>query len=260
LWLHSSDWRLRYMALNQTDLAAAWPLNYRESDPSRRFSRADVVGNGTGLGRAISVAGRPLIWNGKDNPTTVGKIAPGNSILWTADTVHQPSVFFAPYVLTGDPWYLDMLYAWSGISVFTDAPFSPYVYTTQTTNCEDYRGPTGAYGGLFGESAARDVAWTLRGRAETAFAEPDGTPEKSYFTYLTNDAIAKWEGGLGITGTAFDTTTIKQWVLKTDNPYPWAPQVPPLGNMASICNPSASPPLCGYSVSGISAYETEEAG
>ena len=64
---------------------------------------------------------------------------------------------------------------------------------------------------------------------------------------MTNDAIAKWEGGLGITGTAFDTTTIKQWVLKTDNPYPWAPQVPPLGNMASICNPSASSPLCGYS-------------
>jgi hypothetical protein len=48
LWLHSADWRLRYMALNQTDLAAAWPLNYRESDPTRRFARSDVEGVGPG--------------------------------------------------------------------------------------------------------------------------------------------------------------------------------------------------------------------
>jgi hypothetical protein len=66
------------------------------------------------------------------------------------------------------------------------------------------------------------VAWTLRGRVETAFAAPDGTPEKAYFTYMTNDALAKWEGGLGITGTPFDTATIKTWVKKTDYPYNWS--------------------------------------
>ncbi len=255
LWLHSPDWRLRYMAMNQTDLAAAWPLGYRESDPSRRFQRSDAVGSGTGLGRTISAAGRPLMWNGTDDPKTVGSIVAGNARPWTADTAHQPSVFFAPYVLTGDPWYLDMLYAWAGISVFSDAPFSPYVCTTQVTTCSNYRGPTGAYGGLFGSNAARDVAWTLRGRVETAFAAPDGTPEKAYFTYITNDALAKWEGGLKITGTPFDTASIKTWVKKTDYPYTWSTlagsvvegQIPPLGNMASIgmCNPTGS--SCGYS-------------
>jgi hypothetical protein len=196
-----------------------------------------------------------MMWNGADNPKTVGSIVAANARPWTADTAHQPSVFFAPYILTGDPWFLDMLYAWAGISVFGDSPFSPYVCTTQTTTCSNYRGPTGAYGGLFGENAARDVAWTLRGRVETAFAAPDSTPEKTYFTYMTNDALAKWEGGLGITGTPFDTATIKTWVKKTDYPYNWSNlagsvvkgQIPPLGNMASIgmCNPTGT--SCGYS-------------
>jgi hypothetical protein len=195
------------------------------------------------------------MYNGSDNMTSVGSIVAPASRPWTADTAHQPSVYFPAYVLTGDPWYLEMLYAWAGISVFDNAPFSPYVCTTQTANCSQYRGPTGAYGGLFGSNAARDVAWTLRGRVETAFAAPDGTPEKSYFTYMTNDALAKWEGGLGVTGTPFDSASIKTWVKKTYYPYVWSNltgsvvkgQIPPLGNMASIgmCNPTGT--SCGYS-------------
>ena len=34
-------------------------MGLRESDPTRRFSRADAVGSGTGLGRNLSIAGRP---------------------------------------------------------------------------------------------------------------------------------------------------------------------------------------------------------
>jgi hypothetical protein len=252
MWLHTPDWRIRYMAMNQIDLAAAWPLDYRESDPARHFQRGDTAG--TGLGRAVSAAGRPQMWNGADNPITVGTVVAPASRPWTADNAHQPSVYFAPYVVTGDPWDLDMLYAWAGISVSGDAPFPPYVCTTQITTCSNYRGPTGAYGGLFGYNAARDVAWTLRGRAETAFAAPDNTPEKSYFTYMVNDAFAKWEGGLGLTGTPFDAATIKTWVKKTIYPYNWSNltanvaigQIPPLGNMASIgmCNSTGS--ACSY--------------
>ena len=256
LWLHSADWRMRYMALNHTDLAAAWPLDWRESDPSRRFSRADAIGSGTGLGRTISAAGRPQTFNGPDDMTVVGTITAATP--WTAGTDHQPSVYFAPYIPTGDPWYLDMMYAWAGISVFINDKFwSPYVCTTQAANCSNYRGPTGAYGGFFSNgNAPRDQAWTLRGRVETAFAAPDGAPEKDYFRYMTNDFIAKWEGGLGITGTAFDTTTEKEWIVTTSYPYlftlganPNAGAIPPLGNLTASC-PTPSPPnalLCSYS-------------
>lgn len=239
LWLHSGDWRMRYMALKQTDLAAAWPLGLRESDPTRIFQRGDAAGSGTGLGRAISLAGRPQMWNGVDNPKIVGSIVAPVLRPWNADTAHQPSVYFPTYVVTGDPWYLDMLYSWAGMSS-PEAPFPPYICTTQIPNCAAYRGPTGAYGGLFGADSERDVGWTLRGRAETAFAAPDNTPEKSYFTYMTNDAIAKFEGGMGITGTPLDNATIKTWIRKTLCPYIWtiftntpiSCQVPPLGGMA----------------------------
>ena len=42
-----------------------------------------------------------------------------------------------------------------------------------------FRGPTGAYGGVASETRA--AAWTMRGRAETAFAAPDGSPGKGVF-------------------------------------------------------------------------------
>jgi hypothetical protein len=261
LWLHTADWRMRYMALNQTDIAAAWPLNWRESDPARIFQRGDVAGSGTGLGRTISLSGRPTLNDGynpnTDNIVAVGAVASNRP--WSGDDDHQPSVYFPAYVLTGDPWYLDMLYAWAGITAFIDAPSPPYNCANNgaVPNCSYFRGPTGAYGGLNGGSA-RAVAWTLRGRAETAFAAPDGTPEKSYFTYLTNDALAKWEGSFGITGTPFDTATVKKWVKETSYPNPWtlnagaasdpgAGKVPPLGNLMSICVTPSTPPMCGYS-------------
>jgi len=263
LWLHSADWRMRYMALNQADIAAAWPLNWRESDPARIFQRGDAAGSGTGLGRPMSVAGRPTLGNNTgDNVIKVGTVALPSTVPWTADDAHQPSIYFPAYVLTGDPWYLEMLDAWAGTTAFIDAPSPAYNCQKQTTNCSIFRGPTGAYGGLFGSDAARDVAWTLRGRAETAFAAPDGTPEKSYFTYMTNDAIAKWEGSLGITGTAFDAATDKVWVKGTDYPYVWtfnvsspdSGKIPPLGNMAALCTPVGATPLCGYSAATQTAW------
>ena len=240
LWLHSADWRLRQLGLTRTDEAAAWPMDYRESQTGRIFQRGDTAGSNTGLGRNLSAAARPE-WNVSgilvDDAITVGPTATSHP--WAADDAHQPSVFFPAYVLTGDPWYLDMLYAWIGWTVFETAPSPDYDCVKQTTNCSAYRGPTGAYGGLSG-TAARALAWSLRGRAEAAFIAPDGTPEKSYFHYMTNDIIAKWEGGLGITGTAFDTSTEKQWVLSTDHPYfPTMAMggsiIPPLGNVAAFC-------------------------
>jgi hypothetical protein len=262
VWLHSPDWRARVMALNGADLAAAWPMNLRESDPTRRFQRSDAVGSGTGLGHTISAAGRPSAVLragevGPDNLVKVGPIAaPRTGNPWTWDDAHQPSAWFPQYILTGDPWYLDELYAWAGVTVFGDAPAD----AACSLSCAYFRGPNGTYGGLWGYKAARAVAWTLRGRAEAAFAAPDGAPEKFYFTYMTNDAISKWEGGLGITGTPFDGNAEKVWAAKwgdpwTTNPHsPVSGQVPPLGNMASICDPGGSAPLCNYSAATQTAW------
>ena len=101
-----------------------------------------------------------------------------------------------------------MMYAWAGITA------QPLTATAATPH---FRGPSGAYGGV--ASQTRAAAWTIRGRAETAFAAPDGTPEKAYFTYMTNDALARWEGGLGVTGTPFDGSAEKVWGATYGNSY-----------------------------------------
>jgi hypothetical protein len=260
MWLFTGDWRMRQMALGMADLAAAWPMNLRESDPSRRYSRADAVGSGTGLGRNVSIAGRPhtafntpnnMISYNKalgDNPIQVGPFA---SQPWTWDDAHQPSAWFPQYILTGDPWHLDQMYIWAGITATTTDGVGG--------SASNDRGPTGAYGGI--ASQTRGAAWNIRGRAETAFAAPDGSPEKAYFIYLTNDALARWEGGFGITGTPFDGSAEKVWGTTYGNSYstnagkPLSPvngKAPPLGNWASLCDAAATPLMCGYTA----AYQT----
>jgi len=77
------------------------------------------------------------------------------------------------------------------------------------------RGPTGAEGGISDET--RGCGWVLRNRAETAFIAPDGDPEKAYFTYLTNDALARWEGSVNITGTAYQGSAMWNWGKTTGN-------------------------------------------
>ncbi len=268
MWLFTGDWRMRQMVLGMDNTPAAYPMGLRESDPTRRYSRADAVGSGTGLGRNVSIAGRPntqfnspnnmINYDKKlgDNPIQVGPMAsiPVGGNPWTWDDGHQPSAWFPQYILTGDPWYLDMMYAWAGITaaITTGDPGGNEPY---------FRGPTGAYGGIASETRAG--AWTIRGRAETAFAAPDGSPEKAYFTYLTNDALARWEGGFGIAGTPFDGSAVKVWGETYGNSYstntgrPLSPlngQAPPLGNWGSVCDAAATPPLCGYSATQQAAW------
>jgi len=267
LWLFTGDWRMRQMVLGMDNSPAAYPMGLRESDPTRRYSRADAVGSGTGLGRNVSLAGRPhtsfntpnnMINYSKtlgDNPIQVGPMAaiPVGGDPWTWDDGHQPSTWFPQYILTGDPWYLDQMYAWAGITAAItngDGGNEPY-----------FRGPSGAYGGIASETRA--AAWTIRGRAETAFAAPDGSPEKAYFTYLTNDALARWEGGFGITGTPFDGSAEKVWGATYGNSYstnagkPLSPvdgKGPPLGNWGSLCDAAATPTLCGYSAADQTSW------
>ena len=260
LWLFTGDWRTRQMVLGMDNSPAAFPMGLRESDPTRRYSRADAVGSGTGLGRNVSIAGRPhtqfstpnnMINYDKtlgDNPIQVGPMAAipaAGGDPWTWDDGHQPSAWFPQYILTGDPWYLDMMYAWAGITAA--------IGNGDGSTAAGYRGPSGAYGGVASETRA--AAWVMRGRAETAFAAPDGTPEKAYFSYMTNDALARWEGGLKIAGTPFDDSAEKVWGAKYGNSYstnagiPLSPvngQPPILHNWGSDCDGAATPPLCGY--------------
>ena len=267
MWMYTGDWRLRQMALGMADLAPAFPGQLREGNPAKRLSRADPAGSGTGLGHAVSITDRKTLvtavfgysyTTAADNINFVGavnEIASGGP--WSFDEAHQPAAFYPQYILTGDPWYLNEMYLWAG-------------FTAARANGADTgdaagRGPDGAYGGI--DDQLRGAGWGIRNRAEAAFAAPDSDPEKAYFTYLTNDALARWEGSFGITGTAYDGTAIKTWGAQTGNYYtsnggPVSGRMPVLGNWESAGYPNGSDGTVEENVSGgtfapsVGAYTT----
>ena len=252
LWLYTGDWRMRQMALGMDDLAAAFPANLRETDPARRLQRSDPTGlsPSTGLGHTVSITDRrstefftasDIFTQGlaADRPVQVGPFNLHGP--WRFDGAHQPQPWFVPYVLTGDPWYLDEAYLWAG--------FSASRYPGWVTKAAYGRGPTGAEGVIADE--LRGAGWVLRSRVETALMAPDSDPEKAYFTTLTNDALARWEGGLGVSGTVFDGSAVKLWGAKYGNYYstengnsPEHGLPPPLGNWES----NGSPPTNASSI------------
>ncbi len=212
-WLYTGDWRLRRMSLGMADLAGAFPANLREAAAGKRLSRYDAAGSSTGLGRVIAPTDRLgisaftfslLLGCGASCPTVVGPLNLHQP--WSYNTAHEPAPFYIPYLMTGDPWYLNEMYMWAGFDVVTPAG---------GTGNSSTRGPTGAEGAIYGETRA--FGWELRSRADTAFIAPDADPEKAYFTYMTNDALARWEGNAGIAGTAYQTappvphSTLNMW-------------------------------------------------
>ncbi len=233
-WLYTGDWRLRQTALGNADLAAWWSVNLRETDVSERLNRADPVpvapSVGSGYGRPFSITDRKwlgpsaggeadLLYYNSDNPAPPNKLgvvgaiaiqpAGANGGGWQFDAAHEPAPFFVPYILTGDPFYLEELEMWAAYDAAANQGAGGQ---------SDYqgRGPTGDEGGAYDQ--LRGSGWILRSRAEAAFAIPDADPFKTYLTILTQEDIARWEGALGITGTGFDGSAEKVWAQQTGDP------------------------------------------
>jgi hypothetical protein len=222
MWLYTGDWRLRQMALGMADLAASWPYHLRETDPTKPLLRTDAAPSGTGLGRPVSIVGRPTLvtWEGDLNYGTaaadmvdiVGPVSTANP--WGFEGSHEPAAFYPQYVVTGDPWYLGEMEMWAS----WDA--ARYIVGNVTYG----RGPDGSYGGVNDE--VRGAGWVMRDRVEAAFAVPDGDPEKIYLGTLVNDALARWEGSFGVTGangggTAYDGSVMKNWGAATGDYWTW---------------------------------------
>jgi hypothetical protein len=222
LWLESGDWRLRQTALDgYADLQGGFPANQIESDPTKRLNLSDSTANpASGLGHILTVTDHDGMWIGRpftvqgygcQDDSCLTQVNGGGSTIANAflgpDDQHLVSPFFIPYILTGDPWYLQEMYNWAAISVTNyNMGGGP---CGNTNNNGGARGPCGYYGSF--NDSARALAWVLRFRAEAAFAAPDGAPEKLYFTRMTNDPIAAWEGWNHVTDPVFQGTTLYTW-------------------------------------------------
>jgi hypothetical protein len=116
-----------------------------------------------GHGRWISLDDYPSIWLDPRAATQPTQFT--NDVNWSLDTSHLPELNFVPYILTGDRYYLDRVYAqasWATASAWVD---------TRGSN------------GLVANSSEqlRAQAWTLRQIENAAYAAPDGSYEADYF-------------------------------------------------------------------------------
>ena len=203
-WLYTGDILLKEKCFLNADLAAAWPMHFREGNPSKYFDRNKTI---FGIAKILSISDRESIFLPyydysytlpEDRVVFVGSYSNGG---WIPDRAHQPAPFFPQYVLSGDYWYLEEMMFWASWSAAnTNGAAINYGYG---------RGPTGAEGGISGDVRAQ--AWCMRNRAQTAFCIPDTMPEKYYFSTLLEDAIAIWEGERSITNTPFYLNSNWNW-------------------------------------------------
>lgn len=192
LWILSGDSRMQEVALGNADLAAAWPIHFREGDGTKHLDRHGTI---SGLGKMLSISNRPTIslrtgYNysytaTKDRIKTVGATTNNG---WVPDVAHIGDYYSTAYLLTGDHWYLEQgLFANSWITASSNGAATSYSYG---------RGPTGAEGGLSGELRAK--AWTMRNRVNMAAVIPDEMPELDLLETWISDSIKIEEGRLNI--------------------------------------------------------------
>jgi hypothetical protein len=205
-WLHTGDWRMREIALTSADLAAAWPIIYREGDATKRFDRAAGV---PAIGRPVSVNAWANLWiitnNGVPNFVRGSRIKgpdyPYVNGGWHPDGAHQPDPYSVAYMLTGDYWYLEQLQFWAAAWALM---YNPAYRPAGIARIAD---------------EVRGDAWVFRNRVNAAFLSPDGTPEQSYFKTITEDALAIWEGERKIAG-RYAGTPLWEWAQKNAEQSP----------------------------------------
>lgn len=198
LGLYTGDAALAQMSYGNAELAASWPMHFRESKSNLLFDRKNSVPS---LGRPISLDARPSVYltagnafinydytAAPDKLKVVGVNAGGNG--WYPDVAHQPDPFSAVYILTGDFWLLEQLWFWTSWNSFQSA--------IGGANRFDSRGPLATSAGIVDQT--RGDAWGIRTRTITAFLSPDDSPEKAYFTRIAEEAFTMWEGTRNISG------------------------------------------------------------
>ena len=172
LWLMTQNATAAEYALDQANAAGSIP--WHMSDPT--------------TGTFLTATAYPTLWADSRGGTSVGYRTTGLTqplptpaqTGWHLDVAHQPDNDYIAYLMTGDQYYLDQLNAQASYDVLSMRP------NTNTTGV--LNGRQGAAGIVAdGNTQVRAAAWNLREIVEAAAANPDGSPEKAYFTQVENN-------------------------------------------------------------------------
>lgn len=202
-YLFSFDPGLYDVMLGNGAVSAHVPIHLRESrnDASKKYCATScTAANATAeaFGRTLSIDARPTVWASRTDyqwTSAADRFQGGGASSsggWEVDEAHQADFAYIPYLITGDWYFLEELYFWSSFNLADSNP-DAIAY-----------GRHGNWGYLNSIGIQdRGMAWTLRTLANTAFAAPDGSPEKEYFVNKLRNNMAIAEGRYRITDGAF---------------------------------------------------------
>ncbi len=150
LHILSQDPRLMRVVLGNGNASGSVPIHYRDGS-SRRLLNVATHANVRIYG-GLSV-GDNLVQQGFN----LSNVA--------ADTAHQPSLAYYPFLLSGERYYLEELHFWASWNALV-APV---------------KGRNGSQG-ILGQDQVRGQAWTLRTLAQAALITSDDHPWKATFS------------------------------------------------------------------------------
>jgi hypothetical protein len=157
LYLLTMDPRMKAVLLANADAGGGIPIHYRDKTTELPVSLDDHPGLAMVYGRSSARDALPAL-GAADTP-------------WSPETSHHPSLFYVPYLVTGDLFYLEEQQFWAN-----------WVLGAMDPNYRD-----GARG-LLHANQVRGQAWSLRTLGEAATVTPDAHPLKAYFNAkLTNN-------------------------------------------------------------------------
>jgi hypothetical protein len=159
MYLLSMDKRARNAMMAAADGSGSWSIHYRDEKTGYPV-RTDNEAN-----KNITTH-----WNLRESgPLPVPRYVNNNGALgdtpFEADTAHQPSLAYLPYLVTGEYYYLEELQFWASSNPLGTSP-----------------GNHGDGKGLVRWQQLRGQAWSLRTLGHSAYITPDDHPLKAYFT------------------------------------------------------------------------------
>jgi hypothetical protein len=188
-WLITQDIRAANYALDQAEAAGGIPWNHW-----------DAAHHGW-----VSTDNYPLLWTDPrggtgtpGNASSTGLTQQTDALTgWSLDSAHQPDLSYVPYLLTGQRWILDNLQAQAAWNVINQ-------WTNTRGDGHDL---------VVADNQVRGAAWSLRQIDEAAWASPDGSAAKAYFTAASQE---NW---------SWLVSQIPLWTAQQGEAHGWLPGV-----------------------------------
>ena len=190
VYLLTMDQKARAVLFANADAGATIPIHYRDKKTDLPISLDDHPTLVMNVGHPSAADALPAAFG--DTP-------------WTPQIAHHPSLFYLPYLLTGDLFYLEEQAYWANWVLASVDP--------------GYR--NGAQG-LVGVNEVRGQAWSMRTLTEAAMAMPDHHPLHAYFGEKLANNIA-WYVSHYSSNTGQDQSLALGIIPKPDAPDLMAP-------------------------------------